>query len=77
MKYGIYSVFDCKANAYAQPFYAPNRPVALRNFAAAQEDPNSVLSKFPGDFVLYELGTFDDTGGTIEISTNPQPISGV
>jgi len=77
MNYGIYSVYDTKSNVYAQPFYAPNRAVALRHFNGAKEDEQSIISKYPGDFVLYELGVFDDNAGTIQISTNPQPISGV
>ena len=77
MKYGIYSLFDIKSGAYAQPFYAPNRAVALRHLEAGREDENSLLSKFPGDFQLFELGTFNDEAGNIEVSTVPTLISGV
>ncbi|WNK14728.1 MAG: nonstructural protein [Microvirus sp.] len=72
MNYGIFSLHDAKASSFAQPFYCPNRAVAQRHFMAALEDPNSICSKFPADFRLYELGTFDDSTGII--SVHPLPV---
>ncbi|WNK13535.1 MAG: nonstructural protein [Microvirus sp.] len=75
MKQFIYSLRDTKADAFAQPFFAPNRSVAIRNYLAASEDPASIISRFPGDFSLYEIGLFDDNTGIIESHPLPQLIS--
>jgi len=71
MIYGIFSLHDAKAAAFAQPFYSPNRATAQRHFMAALEDPQSVVSKFPADFRLYELATFDDSTGNITVHDVP------
>lgn len=75
MKYGIFSLHDVKSQAYAQPFYAPNRAVAIRHYMAAREDSASLVSKYPGDFRLYELGTFDDATGVIDVPAVPVLIT--
>jgi len=63
---------DAKSGLFTQPFYSPNRAVAQRHFIAASEDPASMVSKFPADFRLYELGTFDDSTGVV--SVHPVPV---
>lgn len=62
----IFSVYDSKANAYGSPFFMPNQAMALRSFAAAALDKNSGIGQFPTDFTLFEIGTFDDSGGLIQ-----------
>jgi len=71
MKYALYSLHDVKSQSYAQPFYCPNRAVAIRHYMAAREDESSLVSKFPGDFRLFELAVFDDTTGLIEAHQQP------
>lgn len=65
MKLNIYSVHDRKAAVFARPFIAPNDGMALRSFAAAKLDPSTELAKFPEDFSLYLLGSFDDETGEL------------
>lgn len=65
MNYGMFSMHDAKAGIYSQPFYAPNRAVAQRHFQAAMDDPQSMVSKFPADFRLYEVGVFNDVTGVV------------
>lgn len=61
----IYSVYDSKAEAYMQPFFMQTRGAALRAFSDAVDDSNSVLSKHPEDYTLFEIGEFSDSDGTL------------
>lgn len=70
----IYSVFDAKTEAYMQPFFSPAKGHAIRMFSDTANDPNSMLAKHPGDFTLFELGSWDDSSGSIEPLKVPNPI---
>lgn len=61
----IYSVFDHKAKAFAQPWFQLTDGLAIRAFTEACNDAQTNLNKYPEDFVLYCVGTFDETTGTI------------
>lgn len=60
-----FSVHDSKAEAFIQPFFLPNVPMALRIFEGACNDPQSNFKKYPGDFTLFEIGIFDCDKGTL------------
>ena len=68
----VCSVLDVKANAFATPFFVPNRGMAVRFFGDAVLDPNSGLSKHPEDYNLYQLGTYDDNSGKLESLSTPE-----
>lgn len=72
----IYSVRDNKAQAFGQPFFAPNDAVAYRMIALAARDENSFLHQDPKSFDLYSHGSYDDASGVIE-SQPPQHITPV
>lgn len=74
MKNNIYSVFDSKAQAYGQPFHAPNDAVALRMFGGAVNDPGTQLNQYPEDFALYCLGAWDDQDAKYELH-NPRAVT--
>lgn len=66
-----YSVYDSKGEMFNLPFFQHNAGLALRMFADLVNDPNSQLFRHPLDFVLYEIGTFDDSsGGLIPYQTH-------
>lgn len=65
MIYLICSVFDRKAGVYARPFVTPNKAMARRSFEAARQDSSTELSKFPEDFSLHVLGSFNDETGEV------------
>lgn len=60
MKMEVYSVYDLKAAAYSPPFYVQNDAVAIRAFTDIANDRRSSVSKYPGDYELRHIGTFDD-----------------
>ena len=61
MKY--FAIHDQAAGAYLTPFYAPTNAHAVRSFRAALEDPETMFSKFPGDYTLFELGRWNEETG--------------
>lgn len=62
----IFAVWDNKAEKFMQPFFAETVGLALRYFANNIENEESIMNKYPNDFCLYEIGTFDDASGIIE-----------
>lgn len=65
MIFKIYSILDSKAGAFAPPFFLANDQVAIRSVAAARNDPNGLMGRFPDDFKLFCIGDFDDEIGTV------------
>lgn len=58
-----YSIYDRAARAYAQPFFAPSDGVAVRMVDATARDPSTNLARYPQDYMLYWVGSFDDQEG--------------
>ncbi|AXH77074.1 MAG: nonstructural protein [Microviridae sp.] len=65
MQKSMFSCFDSKAGVFSSPFTSINSNVALRDFSMAASDPNSQISQYPEDYILYEIATFDDSTGVI------------
>lgn len=61
----IFSVYDSKASAYIQPFFATTDAVAIRMFEEAISDPNHQFNKWAGDYTLFSLGEWDENTGSI------------
>lgn len=72
MIHQVLAVFDEKAEAFAQPYFVANEVVGMRAFKAACEDRDSLLFKFPEDYRLYQLGTYDDVTGRLECPDRPR-----
>lgn len=65
----MFTVYDAKAFSFCSPFVEVSTEVAIRAFAYAANDPAVDLSRFPEDFSLHEIGTFDTDSGAVEILT--------
>lgn len=68
MLYRVFAVLDKKAMSYNRPFYLPSVGLAQRSF---QDEVNrvaedNVMNRYPDDFSLYQLGTWDDESGRFE-----------
>lgn len=61
----IFGVYDSKAMAFLQPFFSESVGAAVRAFGDAVNEGNSPLSKHPGDYQLYELGSIDTESGLL------------
>lgn len=72
----IFTVYDSKAEAYLQPFFAKTTGLATRDFEAASNSEDHQFYKYPGDYTLFELGTFNEnsakftqTGAPLNLGT--------
>ena len=70
----LIAVFDRKAEVYGEVYNAVSRAVAIRDFEAACNMPDSKFAKWPEDFQLVSVGEFDPVTGHIE-SWEPKVIS--
>lgn len=68
----VYSIRDAKAEAFNSPFYQKTKGEALRSFQTAVNDPKTQLNRFPEDFDLYEIGTWDDSTGLVTPLDTPK-----
>lgn len=60
MKTKIFCVYDCKAEAYLQPFFMGTKGQAIRAFTEVVNDPNHAFNKHAADYTLFEIGEYDD-----------------
>lgn len=70
----IFSLYDCKAEAYMAPQYFQAKGIAIRAFAELANDGESNVSKHAEDFTLFELGTFDDSCCAFDLYATPISI---
>ena len=65
----IFALRDTRAGFFHRPFVARSTNEALRNFASLVTDSKeSPLTQYPGDFDLFELGSYDEQQGLISVS---------
>lgn len=67
----IFTVHDNKAQAYFPPMTMKSSAEAIRSFDQACQDINSNFNKYPSDFILMEIGTFDEQTGQINPLQSP------
>lgn len=56
----VFAVYDTKALCYATPFFMGSAGTAIRAFSDLVNDNQSSVSKHPTDYILFEIGEFDD-----------------
>lgn len=64
----VFAVYDCKAEAYLQPFFSRNAGTAVRDFASAANAEEHQFHRFAGDYTLFEIGEFDEQSGRLSAS---------
>jgi len=62
----MFTVFDQAAERYMDPFAAPTVGFAIRGFQEACGQDGHQFQKFPEDYILYHIGTFNAELGEIE-----------
>jgi hypothetical protein len=60
MKKKIYVVYDSKAENYGNPMFFATRGEAIRMFSEECNRPESMVNKYPEDFTLFEIGTYNE-----------------
>lgn len=70
----LFSVHDSKAGAYLPPAVFRNAGDAIRACVMQRNNPESLISKFPEDFALFEIGNWDELTGTCETLPTPHHV---
>ena len=63
MKLNAYCVYDSKSLSYGMPMFINAVGAAIRAFTDVANEEGSAICKHPSDYVLYEIGYFDDSTG--------------
>lgn len=68
MKLFMFSVFDRASKVFAKPFCDVSEASASRALSGEvnSSGSDSLLSKHPDDFDMYNIGTYDDSTGAVE-----------
>lgn len=72
-----YTLYDAKALTYSPPFYATAHGQAVRSVMELAADKNTTVGKYPTDFILYCVGTYDDATGSLLPNSVREHISDV
>lgn len=70
----VYSVRDAKTQAFSPPFIASNNGEALRQFDMLCKNPETMVHKFPADFALFHIGSFQEQLGLLVPAQQVQQI---
>lgn len=70
----IFCMYDSKVQAYLQPFFLKHQGEAIRGLMELVNDPKTNLYKYPEDFTLFELGTYEDTKASFTLHNTPLSI---
>lgn len=65
MEKHLFTVYDNAARAYLDPFVAPSVEFAVREFRQVVNQSGHQFNKFPEDYTLYHVGTFDVATGAL------------
>lgn len=71
----VFALYDLKGKFYAPPFVAPTVGMASRSFADIARSPESIVYKHPEDYILYQIGNYDDNSGVLEAVIPPVHIA--
>lgn len=66
MQLKAYAVHDGKGKYFGLPFFMQNAGMATRAFSDLVNDPQSSVNRHPEDYVLYEIGIYDDQSAIME-----------
>lgn len=73
MQHLLFAILDTKGQFYTPPFTARNVQLAQRSFAETANTPEHPFNKHADDYILYQIGTFDDENSVIE-THKPHPL---
>lgn len=74
-KLNLFAIKDIKSELFSTTLMpVQTTGVAIRSFATACEDENTEFYKYPSDYSLYHLGTYDVETGIVE-SITPKQIA--
>lgn len=75
MKLAVCTIFDQKSGLFNQPFFTANVATAERAIENCIMDKEHPFSKHPEDYVLFDLGHYDDQTGMFVQHSAPVSIT--
>lgn len=66
MKTRIYTIYDCKTEAYDKPFYSLGDGEAFRMLYRTILKGENNFADYPEDYTLFWIGVYDDETGSID-----------
>lgn len=72
----IFAVFDHAANYWLPPCHGDTEASFLRAMKDSLKGSSSPLANHPGDYSLFEIGSFDDDNGSL-VGCEPRKICSV
>ena len=73
----IFAIRDAKAEAFHTPFYQQTKGAAIRAISDYANEEGSPLNKHPEDYMLFQLGAYNELSGEIRSLDQPEPIISV
>lgn len=67
----LFAIRDLKAQVFTHVITDRNSAQAERNFKTAVSNPESDYARYPQDFQLFELGSYDPDQGVIKPHSQP------
>lgn len=61
-----FAIYDAKAESYGPPFFEQSKGSAIRAFTEAANDRTSTIGKYPADFSLFHIGTYNPDDARME-----------
>lgn len=75
MRQYMFSIYDSKAEAYMQPFFAVEAGVAKREFGNLVADSSHPIGQHPEDYTLFVLANWNMGTGTVTPENAPLAIA--
>lgn len=69
-----FTVFDEKASVFMLPFFETTIGQATRAFSDAVNTDDHPFNRHPGDYTLFEIGTYDDNSGNFTNLDTPRSL---
>lgn len=76
MNLKVFSLLDSKTGHFSPPFFTHHVGNAIRMCIDVASDMSTQIARHPADFILCQLGTWDDQSGQFETSV-PMQIGAV
>lgn len=74
MVFKVFALYDSAIEAYNTPMFLRSRGEAIRSLQAAVNEPGNNIGRWADQYTLFEIGTYDDSTGLIELYEAKQSL---
>lgn len=69
----VYAVWDVKSKLFSNPFFMTRDGQAIRAFSDLANNKETTVGRYPGDYELVYLGSWDENNGLF-VNENQKPL---